>query len=56
LIIDKGVLVTIVERGTRFTVSAQVGSKSADSVTTATIALLLPLKKVVSRGIKLIFI
>ena len=37
-----GALVTIVERVTKFTVSAQVNSKSADDVTKATIALLAP--------------
>ena len=39
-----GALVTVVERVTRFTVSAQVDSKSADTVTKATIVLLLPFK------------
>lgn len=50
LVIGKGhsgALVTIVERATRFTVSTQVDSKSAEVVTAATIALLLPLKKAV---------
>lgn len=42
-----GALVTIVERVTNFTVSAQVNSKSAADVTQATIALLRPLKDVV---------
>lgn len=42
-----GALVTIVERVTNFTVSAQVNSKSAEDVTQATIALLLPFKDVV---------
>jgi len=42
-----GALVTIVERVTNFTVSAQVNSKSAADVTQATISLLLPLKDVV---------
>lgn len=42
-----GALVTIVERVTNFTVSAQVNSKSAADVTRATIALLRPLKDVV---------
>ena len=42
-----GALVTIVERVTKFTVSAQVDSKSAQDVTLATIALLTPLKEVV---------
>lgn len=42
-----GALVTIVERVTKFTVSAQVNSKSADDVTEATIALLRPFKDVV---------
>jgi IS30 family transposase len=42
-----GALVTIVERVTKFTVSAQVNSKSAADVTRATIALLKPLKDVV---------
>lgn len=42
-----GALVTIVERVTNFTVSAQVDSKSADDVTKATIALLTPFKEVV---------
>lgn len=37
-----GALVTIVERATKFTVSAQVNSKSAADVTRATIALLRP--------------
>jgi IS30 family transposase len=40
----RGALVTIVERSTNFTVSAQVNSKSAADVTEATIALLLPYK------------
>jgi IS30 family transposase len=43
----RGALVTIVERVTNFTVSAQVNSKSAADVTRATIALLRPLKDVV---------
>ena len=42
-----GALVTIVERVTNFTVSAQVNRKSAADVTQATIALLRPLKDVV---------
>ena len=42
-----GALVTIVERVTNFTVSAQVDSKSANDVTQATIALLTPFKDVV---------
>lgn len=42
-----GALVTIVERVTNFTVSAQVNSKSAADVTQATIALLRPFKEVV---------
>lgn len=42
-----GALVTIVERVTKFTVSAQVNSKSAADVTQATIALLRPLKDIV---------
>jgi IS30 family transposase len=42
-----GALVTIVERVTKFTVSAQVNSKSAKEVAKATIALLRPLKDVV---------
>jgi len=42
-----GALVTIVERVTNFTVSAQVNSKSAADVTRATIALLRPFKDVV---------
>jgi IS30 family transposase len=42
-----GALVTIVERVTNFTVSAQVDSKSAHDVTKATIALLMPFKDVV---------
>lgn len=42
-----GALVTIVERVTNFTVSAQVNSKSAADVTRATIDLLKPLKDVV---------
>ena len=37
---------TIVERVTNFTVSAQVDSKSANDVTQATIALLTPFKNV----------
>ena len=41
-----GALVTIVERVTKFTVSAQVDSKSAADVNRATIALLKPLKGV----------
>ncbi|MFT6917165.1 MAG: IS30 family transposase [Motiliproteus sp.] len=50
LVIGKGhsgVLVMIVERATRFTVSTQVDSKSAEVVAAATIALLLPFKKAV---------
>ncbi len=42
-----GALVTIVERVTNFTVSAQVNSKSAADVTEATITLLRPFKDVV---------
>jgi IS30 family transposase len=42
-----GALVTIVERVTNFTVSAQVDNKSANDVTQATIALLTPFKDVV---------
>jgi len=42
-----GALVTIVERVTNFTVSAQVNSKSAADVTHATIELLRPFKDVV---------
>lgn len=42
-----GALVTIVERVTNFTVSAQVNSKSAADVTQATITLLRPFKDVV---------
>jgi IS30 family transposase len=42
-----GALVTIVERATNFTVSAQVNSKSAADVTEATIRLLQPFKDVV---------
>jgi len=42
-----GALVTIVERVTKFTVSAQVNSKSAGEVTKATIELLRPYKDVV---------
>lgn len=42
-----GALVTIVERATNFTVSAQVNSKSAADVTQAAIALLRPYKEVV---------
>ena len=42
-----GALVTIVERATNFTASAQVQSKSADNVSEATIALLRPFKDVV---------
>jgi len=42
-----GALVTIVERVTKFTVSAQVNSKSAADVTKATIRLLKPFKDVV---------
>lgn len=42
-----GALVTIVERVTKFTVSAQVNSKSAADVTKATISLLKPFKDVV---------
>jgi len=41
-----GALVTIVERVTKYTVSAQVNSKSAADVTKATIALLKPFKDV----------
>lgn len=43
----RGALVTIVERVTNYTVSAQVNSKRAADVTRATIALLRPLKDVV---------
>lgn len=42
-----GALVTIVERVTNFTLSAQMNSKSASDVTQATIALLKPFKEVV---------
>jgi IS30 family transposase len=42
-----GVLVTIVERVTKFTLSAQVDNKSAAAVTKATISLLKPFKDVV---------
>jgi IS30 family transposase len=42
-----GELVTIVERVTKFTVSAQVDSKSADAVTSATIRLLKPYQNIV---------
>jgi len=42
-----GALVTIVERVTKFTVSAQVNSKKAVDVTRATIALLKPFKEAV---------
>lgn len=42
-----GALVTIVERVTKFTLSSRVNSKSAEDVTKATIALLLPFKDVV---------
>jgi transposase, IS30 family len=42
-----GALVTIVERVTKFTVSAQVNSKSADDVTRATIKLLKPFQDIV---------
>ena len=42
-----GALVTIVERVTNFTLSAQVDSKSAANVSRATIALLRPFKEVV---------
>ena len=42
-----GALVTVVERVTKFTVSAQVDSKSAQDVTQATITLLKPFKDVV---------
>jgi IS30 family transposase len=42
-----GALVTIVERVTKHTVSAQVNSKSAEDVTRATIALLKPYRDVV---------
>ncbi len=42
-----GVLVTIVERVTKYAVSAQVNSKSAADVTAATIALLEPFKDIV---------
>ena len=41
-----GALVTIVERVTKYTVSAQVNSKSAADVTKATVALLKPFKDV----------
>jgi IS30 family transposase len=43
----KGVLVTIVERVTKFTRSCRVASKSAAHVTSATIALLKPFKALV---------
>lgn len=43
----RGALVTIVERVTKYTVSAQVDNKSAENVTQATIALLKPFKDVV---------
>lgn len=43
----KGVLVTIVERVTKFTRSCRVASKSAEHVTAATIALLKPFKALV---------
>ena len=43
----RGALVTIVERVTNYTLSAQVDSKSAEEVTQATIALLRPFKDVV---------
>ncbi len=43
----KGVLVTIVERVTKFTCSCKVASKSAACVTAATIKLLTPFKKLV---------
>lgn len=42
-----GALVTVVERVTNFTVSAQVDSKSAEAVTKATIRLLKPYKDIV---------
>ena len=42
-----GALVTVVERVTNFTVSAQVDNKSADAVTRATIRLLKPYKDIV---------
>ena len=42
-----GALVTIVERVTKFTVSKQVNSKSAEDVTKATISLLKPFKELV---------
>ncbi|MDP0588682.1 MAG: IS30 family transposase [Candidatus Endonucleobacter bathymodioli] len=42
-----GALVTIVERVMKYTVSAQVDSKSATDVTEATIALLKPIKDLV---------
>jgi len=42
-----GVLVTIVERLTNFTVSAQANSKSAEDVTEATLSLLTPFKALV---------
>lgn len=42
-----GVLVTIVERVTRFTVSAQADSKSAEAVTAATVKLLKPYQELV---------
>ncbi|MDP0561573.1 MAG: hypothetical protein QS721_04245 [Candidatus Endonucleobacter sp. (ex Gigantidas childressi)] len=42
-----GALVTIVERVTKYTVSAQVNSKSAADVTKATISLLNPFKDIV---------
>ena len=42
-----GALVTIVERVSKFTLSAQVANKTAELVTAATIALLLPYKDVV---------
>jgi transposase, IS30 family len=42
-----GALVTIVERATKFTVSAQVDNKKADAVTQATIHLLKPFKALV---------
>ena len=42
-----GALVTIIERITKFTVSAQVASKSAADVTEATITLLTPFKDLV---------
>lgn len=43
----RGALVTVVERVTKYTVSAQVNSKSAADVTKATIRLLKPLKDIV---------